>query len=127
MEVKEAEFRAWFVKHLKSKGWFAKPVENTTSRGTPDVYVCKHGHSAWVELKVGKPLLRPEQNVFGFQHRCAGGSTLLLTVDREVLWCWSAPFVNVELKGKLLLVKDRPEFSCHPSRVSEELIKLISL
>ena len=92
-------------------GWLKKAmlqrIENTTSSGVPDVYVCLGERSVWLELKVGdsytEVFLRKEQYAWGMRHASFGGVTLVVAfLPPEDIVYWRYPF-SVEKRGKYLV------------------------
>lgn len=85
----EASMWRYLQKKLPPRAHVVR-VENRTGPGTPDVYVCHHGKSVWLELKTlnGWPV-RPQtivrvdhytahQKLWGEAHWKAGGDSYVL-------------------------------------------------
>lgn len=73
VQLTEAQLQALCVDLLRRMGWFAIVVARTDRRtnnvkGIPDIYAHRRGRVMWVEVKVGKNKLTPEQ--VEFQRQC---------------------------------------------------------
>lgn len=101
----ESEFRTWFIKKMRDLGVDAISIENTTSRGVPDVNLCYHGREMWCELKLfvgGRVLIRPEQFAWGMRRSNHGGNVLLLALHpNKRIHVFAYP-LTVQQHGKYL-------------------------
>ena len=62
--MKESQFKAFFVKALRTNGCFVQTIETTTGRGVPDLVALRSNRTYWIEIKVGygnTVTIRPEQ------------------------------------------------------------------
>jgi len=90
--MKTSESRLWktIEKNLKRYGIFTR-IENSAGVGTPDVYACVRGVSAWIELKQVDGLkvgMRPEQIDFLERLSFHGGYGYVLARKNQSIRIW---------------------------------------
>lgn len=114
MTGKESKFWTGLSKSLPG---FLLRIENTTQRGTPDVYWLFRGHSAWVELKVDDgagTILRAEQKAFAERVAKYDGHYFVVSwlFEAEGVAVWHYPFDTLYVNGKGHLITEHPHFLC---------------
>ena len=50
MGTGESQFRKW-ITATAPNAWLVQPIETSTGTGIPDLFICAHAWSFWVELK----------------------------------------------------------------------------
>lgn len=83
--VSEQTFRRWLVSNAPTD-WLMQTIETSTGAGIPDVFACKDGNCAWLELKAttapSKCYMRISQWVW-FRLFCQRGGKGILLIKRE--------------------------------------------
>lgn len=107
----ESDFKKWFVAQLK-KDCDITPIETSTSRGVPDLNLCRQGVEIWVELKLfvgGRVLLRPEQYAWGMRRSMHGGRSFVVAWHKsEYLMIWRFP-LTVLPHNKYVYITSAPD------------------
>lgn len=87
-------------------------IENSVSAGMPDVIVLHGGQVVWIELKVGKPLLRAFQYTMQRRMLEQGIRPWVLMLDKveDVIRGWQMPF-EVEPSGVYHRISSPPSIS----------------
>lgn len=65
----ETQLQILIVELLQKSGWFAfvvsRPDRRTTAKkGLPDIWACRKGRCMWLEVKIDKNKLSPDQEKF---------------------------------------------------------------
>jgi len=123
MNAPESKFWVLLRKHLSGH---ALRVENTLSRGTPDVHYTTKTGSCWIELKVVENSYfiktRPEQVVFALREFKAGGTVHLLArgVFNEIHF-YTFPYFDVRLGNFKIDIRDNPGTVMPLTRLDDHL------
>jgi hypothetical protein len=108
MEMKsESDFKKWFVAQFK-KDCDITPIETSTSRGVPDLNLCRQGVEIWVELKLfvsGRVLLRPEQYAWGLRRHHHGGRVFIVALHSSgIVHVWTPEYAFATPHGKYVAI-----------------------
>jgi hypothetical protein len=117
----EKEFVKWIHRQF-SLDHFVR-LESTTERGIPDINVCRMGKEVWIEAKIEtsyKVLLRPEQYAWGMRGASNLRSVYVVSCDlqRGIVKVWKYPAVQVEPKGKYVLIVSAPMIAGNKNSVN---------
>jgi len=103
----ESDFKKWFCNTLRNE-CHVTTIETTTSRGVPDIHLCRNGGDVWVELKLftgGRVLLRPEQHAWMTRRLVHDGRSCVVALHPSGLILISRyAYVMVVPHGKYLSV-----------------------
>lgn len=82
----EKEVYNFLSKHFPLWDWFR--IENAVSSGIPDTNCHFKNKDIWLELKIGKPLLRPAQRAWFHRAGRVGRRAFVLVYDPAQLTFW---------------------------------------
>lgn len=108
--MKEKDLYAAIKRALPEPHW--QRLENSVGIGQPDVNCCWQSREFWLELKIGKPLIRPAQYAWGMRRAKQGGIAWIMSrhpVDKS-LSLWRYPFKAAESTGGKLTPTGDPLF-----------------
>lgn len=110
----EKEFVTWLKNQLMPMS-DPQRIENTTSRGVPDMNVCYQGKEFWIEAKLftgGRVLIRPEQHAWMMRRSAHSGRCFVVALHPNMsIHVWRYPDILVDPYSKYLWLKSTPQFA----------------
>lgn len=106
--MRETTLRRRLIAIAKSENILAIPIENVAHTGMPDMIVAKCPSCVWfVELKVGKPTLRPEQYIWFLKNDKIVNSIVACQTDVNKLELYKFPFdIKRHSSGKVTITSE---------------------
>lgn len=88
--ITESEIQSQIKQYLTLRGWFCFKIHQSalSYKGIADLYACKNGRSAWIEVKTESGKLSTHQKDFeaNLQHQCVR-YIVMRDVDDAVKLC----------------------------------------